>query len=233
MSFGVLYTRPFNPRSLAILAIAKATNLELEIKTITSSKDAPEEYLRLNPQGKIPTFVGADGVVITEAIAIAVYIASQDETTTLLGSSKLEYAQILRWMSFGITELLPAQGGWFNPLIGRAPFDKTAIEKSKADTLSLLGILDAHLLLQSQGQDRGRERGEYLVGERVSLADLFVVGIVQGPFRLFLDPQWREAHMGVSGWFERVHSLPIVTSVAGRAVLAEVEMPIVPPRGQI
>ncbi|KAL2850255.1 glutathione S-transferase [Aspergillus pseudoustus] len=223
MSFGVLYTRPFNPRSLAILAIAKANNLELEIKTITSSKDAPEEYLKLNPQGKIPTFVGADGVVLTEAIAIAVYIASQDENTTLLGSTKLEYAHILRWMSFGITELLPAQGGWFNPLIGRAPFDKTAIEKSKAGTLSLLEILDAHLL-------RGQGRGEYLVGERVSLADFFVVGIVQGPFRLFLDPEWREGHEGVSGWFERVHSLPIVSSVAGRPVLAEVEMPIVPPR---
>ena len=73
MPFGTLYTRPFNPRSLAILAIAKANNLPLEIKTITSFKDATEEYLQLNPLGKIPTFVGADGYVLTESIAIALY----------------------------------------------------------------------------------------------------------------------------------------------------------------
>lgn len=85
MSFGVLYTRPFNPRSLAILAVAKANGLPLEVKPITSSKEAPEEYLKLNPLGKIPTFVGADGYVLTESIAIAIYgeaIPSQLRTTS-------------------------------------------------------------------------------------------------------------------------------------------------------
>lgn len=31
------------------------------------------EYQKLNPLGKIPTFVGANGFVLTEAIAIAIY----------------------------------------------------------------------------------------------------------------------------------------------------------------
>ncbi|KAL2867520.1 glutathione S-transferase psoE [Aspergillus lucknowensis] len=219
MSFGTLYTRPFNPRSLAILAIAKANNLELEVKTITSSSDAPEEYLALNPLGKIPTFVGADGYVLTESIAIALYaVTSQDEETTLLGTSK-ESASILRWMSFGITEILPALGGWFNPLIGRAPFNVESIKKAREDTLFRLSMLDSHL----------RGRG-YLVGDTLSLADLFVLGIVQGAFRFFLDPVWRREHPGISGWFERVHSLPMVVDVAGGPVVAEAEMPIALPK---
>ncbi|CBF80147.1 STCT_EMENI Putative sterigmatocystin biosynthesis protein stcT [Aspergillus nidulans FGSC A4] len=215
MPFGTLYTRPFNPRSLAILAIAKANNLPLKIKTITSFKDATEEYLQLNPLGKIPTFVGADGYVLTESIAIALY----DSNTTLLGTTGQEYASIIRWMAFGITEILPALGGWFNPLIGRANFNADNIYQSKDDTLARLKILDNHLC--------GRE---YLVGETLSLADLFVLGIVQGAFRFFLDKRWRDEHRNLSTWFERVHALPIVVDVAGPPVLAEYEMPIQPPK---
>ncbi|KAL2819653.1 glutathione S-transferase [Aspergillus cavernicola] len=218
MSFGVFYTRPFNPRSLAILAVAKADNLPLDVQTITSSTGAPQEYLQLNPLGKIPTFVGSDGYVLTESIAIAVYVTSQNEETTLLGSSKKDYSSILRWMAFGITEILPALGGWFNPLIGRAPFNVEAIQKCKEDTLFRMKILDDYL----------RDR-KYLVGETLTLADLFVLGIVQGAFRFFLDPTWRGEHPGVSGWFEHVHSLPIVVDVAGPPALAEKEMPIALP----
>ncbi|KAL4789088.1 glutathione S-transferase [Aspergillus venezuelensis] len=219
MSFGVLYTRPFNPRSLAILAVAKANKLDLEVKTIASSKDASPEYLELNPLGKIPTFVGADGFILTESIAIAIYVTSQKESTTLLGTSKKEYSSIIRWMSFGITEILPALGGWFNPLIGRAPFIPESIRKHKEETLLRMKMLDDHL-----GQR------EFLVGDNLSLADLFVLGVVQGAFRFFLDPKWRKEHKGVSGWFERVHSTEIVTSVAGEPMLAEREMPIASPK---
>ncbi|KAL4944985.1 hypothetical protein BDV06DRAFT_219792 [Aspergillus oleicola] len=222
MSFGVLYTRPFNPRSLAILAVAKVSNLDLEVKTITSSKDASSEYLELNPLGKIPTFVGTDGFFLTESIAIAIYVTSQNESTTLLGTSLKEYSSIIRWMAFGITEILPALGGWFNPLIGRAPFIPQAIEKHREETLLRMKMLDDHL-----------GEGEFLVGDTLSLADLFVLGIVQGAFRFFLDPTWREEHRAVSGWFERVHSMEIVTSVAGEPMLAESEMPIAPPKWDV
>ncbi|KAL6237507.1 hypothetical protein BDW75DRAFT_228692 [Aspergillus navahoensis] len=219
MSFGTLYTRPFNPRSLAILAVARANNLTLDVKTVPSSQGASAEYRQLNPLGKIPTFVGADGYILTESVAIALYVTSQDANTTLLGTTKQEYASIVRWMAFGITEILPALGGWFNPLIGRAAFNADSIQRSKDDTLLRLQILDDHL--------RGRT---YLVGDSLSLADLFVLGIVQGAFRFFLDKGWRDEHQGVSGWFERVHALPLVVDVAGPPVLAESEMPIQHPK---
>ncbi|RMJ28728.1 hypothetical protein PHISP_00373 [Aspergillus sp. HF37] len=222
MSFGVFYTRPFNPRSLSILAVAKATNLPLELVTIPSSTEAPDEYRRLNRTGKIPTFVGSDGYVLTESIAIAVYVTAQDEETTLLGRSKQDYASILRWMAFAVTEVLPALGGWFNPLVGRAPFVPEAVRTSKADTLFRMQLLEDHL--------RGRV---YLVGDALSLADLFVLGVLQGAFRFFLDPTWRDEHPHVSRWFEHVHSLTMVVDVAGQPVLADREMPIVAPERSV
>lgn len=70
-SFGAGHQ--FNPRSPAILAVAKADNLNLEIVTITSSQEAPDYYRKLNRLAKVPTFVGSDGYVLSECIAIALY----------------------------------------------------------------------------------------------------------------------------------------------------------------
>jgi len=61
-----------NPRSTAILAVAKANNLDLEVVE-TDTQKPTAEYLKYNPLSKVPTFVGADGYVLSECIAIAVY----------------------------------------------------------------------------------------------------------------------------------------------------------------
>ena len=65
------------PRSTAIRAVAKANNVELEIVETEPAKGVSAEYLKLNPLGKVPTFVGADGYTLHECIAIAIYSTSQ------------------------------------------------------------------------------------------------------------------------------------------------------------
>ena len=63
-----------NPRSTAILAIAKAHGLELDI--IYADRDSKENHqklLEINSLGQVPVFVGADGYVLTECIPIALY----------------------------------------------------------------------------------------------------------------------------------------------------------------
>lgn len=62
-----------NPRSTVLLAVAKANGLELEIVLEEPSKGVSAEYLKINPLGKIPTFQGEDGFILSECIAIAIY----------------------------------------------------------------------------------------------------------------------------------------------------------------
>ncbi len=52
--------------------MAKANNLDIELVD-TVPATAPAEYSKINALGKIPTFVGADGFVLSEAIAIYIY----------------------------------------------------------------------------------------------------------------------------------------------------------------
>ena len=53
--------------------MAKENGLDIELVETSPSNGVSEEYLKLNKLGKVPTFEGADGFVLTEAIAIAVY----------------------------------------------------------------------------------------------------------------------------------------------------------------
>jgi hypothetical protein len=94
MSFGKLYSysvSPFqppaatprrmtpdnrqqgNPRTTSLLAVAKENGLEIEFIDTEPAKGVSADYLKLNKLGKVPTFEGADGFVLSECIAIAVY----------------------------------------------------------------------------------------------------------------------------------------------------------------
>lgn len=61
-----------NARSTVLLVLAKACNLDIElVETFVPNKDP--EYRKLNPLSRVPTFVGPNGFVLTESIAIALY----------------------------------------------------------------------------------------------------------------------------------------------------------------
>jgi hypothetical protein len=62
-----------NPRTTSLLAVAKENGLDIEFVDTEPAKGVSTEYLKLNKLGKVPTFEGADGFVLTECIAIAVY----------------------------------------------------------------------------------------------------------------------------------------------------------------
>jgi elongation factor 1-gamma len=202
MAFGKLYTYEANPRSTAILAVAKANNLEVEIVE-TNTEKPTDEYLKYNPLSKVPTFVGSDGYVLSECIAIAVYITSQNEKTTLLGKTKQDYASILKWMSFFNSEVLPKLGGWYRPLLGKEPYTKKSVEDHQKASLKAVAVVESHL-----------QNNTFLVGERITLADLFAVGIIARGFEFFFDKQWRSENPNVTRWYETVYNQPIYSAVA-------------------
>ncbi|KAK0727372.1 hypothetical protein B0T26DRAFT_672048 [Lasiosphaeria miniovina] len=202
MAFGKLYTGPGNPRSTAILAVAKANNLDLETVDVDTTNPTPE-YLKINPLSKIPTFVGADGYTLSECIAIAIYVTSQNEKTTLLGKTKQDYASILKWMSFFNSEVLPKLGAWYRPILGKDPYVKKSVEDNQKAALKAISVVEAHLL-----------NNTYLVGERITLADLFAVALISRGFEYFFDKKWRSENPNVSRWFETVYSQPIYSAVA-------------------
>ncbi|QDS77758.1 hypothetical protein FKW77_004919 [Venturia effusa] len=212
MVFGTLHTVEGNARSTAIKIVAKANNLDLDIK-IHEFPITDSNYLLINKLGKVPTFVGADGYVLTECIAIAIYLTSQNEKTTLLGKTKQDYASILKWMSFANGEILPSIGAWYLPIAGRLPYNKKNVEDAQKAALKAVNVLEDHLLVNT-----------YLVGERLTLADIFTATLLVRGFENFFDKTWRENNPNVSRWYQTIYSQEVYSSVASPLKLAEVAL---------
>lgn len=202
MSFGKLYGGKENPRTVPILIAAKANNLDLELVEV-DLKSPPSGYEKINVLKRIPIFVGSDGYVLSETIAISIYVTSQNEKTTLLGKTKQDYASILRWMSYFNQEFLGAIGAWFRPLRGMDPYNKKTVSDAKAKTMDVLKVLEDHLLSQT-----------YLVGERLTLADIFAAAFVGRGMQFVLDKQFRDSHTNITRWWNTVSNQEVYKQAA-------------------
>jgi len=218
MSFGKLYGFPDNARSTVLLAVAKANELDVELVD-TRPPNTSVDYQKLNPLNRVPTFHGADDFVLTEVIAIAIYFASQNEKTTLLGKTKKDYASIVRWMSFSNSELLPALGSWFRPLIGKDPYNKKNVEDGKAATLKAVNVLESHFLVNT-----------FLVGERVTLADLLLASQASRGFQYVFDKSFRSEYPNITRWFETLVNQPIWKAVVEKPIFVEEAVKYTPPK---
>jgi elongation factor 1-gamma len=113
-------------------------------------------------------------------------------------------------MSFFNSEVLPKLGGWFRPLLGKDSYNKKAVEEAQKAALAAIAVAEAHL-----------RDNTYLVGERITLADIFATGIISRGFEYFFDTEWRQQNPNVSRWYETVHNEPIYSAVVPEFSLLE------------
>ena len=62
------------------------------------------DFLKINPAGKIPVLVDGD-LVLTESVAIVLYLAEKYAERGLLPAGIEARAQVNRWLLFAATEL--------------------------------------------------------------------------------------------------------------------------------
>lgn len=122
-------------------------------------------------------------------------------------------------MSFANTEVLPRISAWFGPLVGRDPYNKKHVEDSMKAALKAMHVLEEHLLVNT-----------YLVGERLTLADLFTAGVLARGWQYFFDKKWREENPNVTRWYETVANQPIYSAVAAKIPFIETAIPNQPPK---
>ncbi|KAI9847153.1 MAG: hypothetical protein M1837_003015 [Sclerophora amabilis] len=218
MSFGKLYTYKGGPRAIGIFAIAKSIGLDLEEIVFQPANGVPEEYRKLNKLGKTPTFVGTDGLILTECAAIALYITRQDPETTLLGATELDFILIIRWLSLTNTDVVTRMAAWVRPLIGYIPYSKEGVENAQRETAQAIQIYEDHL------QDRN-----FLVADRLTVADIVCAGMLSFGFAKIFDKEWRKNFPCFTEWFTMVMGLPILRAVVPNATLVEVGLPNEPP----
>ena len=121
-------------------------------------------------------------------------------------------------MSFANNEILPAVAGFFRPLVGRDPYNKKSVDDHQKATYKIVGVLEQHLLTNT-----------YLVGERITLADIFSVSIVSRGFEYLFDKKWRQENPNVTRWFETIHNQPNYLEIVEKVPLIEEALKNQPP----
>merc|ERR1719334_2258311 len=87
-------------------------------------------------------------------------------------------------------------------------FNKNATDRAKEDIKAALKTLNDHLLTRT-----------FLVGERVSLADIAVACTLLSLYKQVLDPAFRKDFGNVTRWFTTVVNQPNAKAVLGSVVL--------------
>jgi elongation factor 1-gamma len=106
-----------------------------------------------------------------------------------------------------------------------APYNQEAVGLGKTQSLGLLDKLEEHI-----GQNR------FLVGDSLTLADIFVAIIISRGFEWVLDAEWREAHPSIMRHFSTIAEMPEVKKVVPHFILIDKETanadPYATPGGQ-
>lgn len=121
-------------------------------------------------------------------------------------------------MCYANSEVLPALAGFFRPLIGRDPYNRKSVDDSQKASYKALGVLEQHLLANT-----------FLVGERITLADLFAVGVISRGFEYLLDKKWRQENPNITRWYETINNQPIYTAIVGKSPAVEEALKNQPP----
>lgn len=122
----------------------------------------------------------------------------------------MERAQVVQWLSFADSEILPASCAWVFPLIGIFPYNKNTVERAKEDVKQALNVLNQRLLDNT-----------FLVGERVTLADIVVFTTLLNLYQYVLEPSFRAPYGNVNRWFTTVLNQPQVLTVVKDFKLAD------------
>ncbi|KAK1760293.1 hypothetical protein QBC47DRAFT_419183 [Echria macrotheca] len=214
--FGTFYTYPQNFRVQRAKAVAALNGLEVveDPNFKFRETNASPEYLAKFPLGKVPGFETADGFCLAESAAIARFLAaSGPKAAQLLGADVKTAAKIDEWVFFEEAELV----GNLIPLLlmavlGLRPFDQ--------------GLYDMHVANFERALRRvevGLEGGRrFLVGDKVTLADVMVGGALFFAGKFLMDSEMRgTVAPSVEGYLRGLLEVPEVGGAFGELVLCE------------
>ena len=162
------YTFPASANCRKVAAVAIELGLDLEEKKLDfmNGEHKTPEYLKINPNGKVPTLVDAD-LKLWESNAIISYLCSKVENTDLWPKSNARY-DIMRWMYWELAHWGPACDTFafenvLKGMIGAGDPDQAVLARATTDFNRYAEVLESHL----QGRD-------YLSGDKPTIGDIAV-----------------------------------------------------------
>jgi len=150
-----------------------------------------DEYAAINPARSTPV-LETDGRFLPESNAILVYLA---RGTDFLPGDPFELAQVVRWLIYEQTDVVPMIGGLrFRLLVGRLTDTDPDAVRRREGAQEVLRLLDDHLATR-----------DFLAAGRYTIADIAVYGYTHRAHEAQID---LAPYDNVRAWLERVEQQP-------------------------
>ena len=167
--------------------------LEFDIDALKAGRTHTEEFLAMNPEGRVPVAELEDGSFLPESNAILVYFA---EGTPFLPADRLERAHVMRWLfweQYSHEPYIAVVRAW------RSYFGIPAGREAEVPVREARGYVALDVLERTLA-DRA-----FLVGDRYTIADIAIYAYThvagQGGFEMARYPV-------VGAWLARVAAQP-------------------------
>jgi elongation factor 1-gamma len=202
---GTLFTYPGNPRAHLIQIAAQygGSTIAIDEKFTFGTTEKTPEFTKKFPFGVVPAFECAQGC-LNETMAIASFVGS----AILRGEDEFSRAQVTQWMNLAETQVFPAACKILYPCWGLMPNNKAVVGKGHEAINAIMQSLDQYL-----------EPRTYLVGERVTLADISLAIYMRDLFSMIFDETVRNKYLNVTRWFTTIVNQDEFLRITGETAL--------------
>ncbi|HXQ20831.1 MAG TPA: glutathione S-transferase family protein [Candidatus Acidoferrales bacterium] len=222
-------------RRVRIVLLEKGLRWTTRSVDLTKMEQKHPDYLKLNPNGVVPTLMHGDRVIY-ESNVITEYLDDVFPTPPLYPADPWERAQAKMWQAFELAMAKEYRPLMYLRVIG--PIDRmrpknevmAEVQRSTNDAAHIdwvsrvydgtavseheAALLATQLYQRLDHLEQALQEGDFLVGDRFTIADLSVFprvamySIVQLP----IEP---DRYPKVCGWLERVGGRPSLVHSAG------------------
>ena len=159
---------------------------------ITKGASRTEEFLKINPNGRVPVLETPDKKYLPESNAALWYLASDSD---LMPEDKFEQAQVLQWMFFeqySHEPFIATSRYWVHILNKKDQYKSELLEK-RPKGYAALDVVEQHL-----------EDNNFFVGNKFSAADIALYAYThvanEGGFDL-------SKYTAINKWFSRIENV--------------------------
>uniref|UniRef100_A0A5S6R414 eEF-1B gamma n=1 Tax=Trichuris muris TaxID=70415 RepID=A0A5S6R414_TRIMR len=193
---GTLFSEPNSFQTKKLLAVAEFGNVNLKTECLSKAKSAHQ-----NPLHTQVYFVSSKGQHLYTPNAIACYLSSA------LTASKDQFhaVQVVEWLDIADTQFLPHVLSWVLPCVSAVEFNKAKVEEAKKQLAAQLHWLNSVMLSRT-----------FLVGERLSVADVVLACNLLPAFQHVLDEKLRSQYVNVKRWFLTIVNQPFFKKAFGQ-----------------
>lgn len=157
-----------NGQKIGIMLEETGLPYEPHLINIINNDQFDEDYLKINPNNKIPSIIDPNGpngerLALMESGAILMYLA--EKSGQFMPKEEAQRWETLQWLFFQKAHLGPMMGqfGHFFKFARDKTSDSYAIERYTAESKRILGVIEKRL--------QGRE---WMVGDSLTIADMAI-----------------------------------------------------------